>query len=100
MKGRLDIGRTYACDRETGGMVSEGIMTELVRLRKRRKLSQEPIARALGVTQGTVSQIENMKTVASLEEVMLYAQAVDAKIVVIANGRRGVRIEDASGSAG
>jgi len=64
-------------------MVCEALMMELVKLRKKRKIGQEPIAQAIGITQGRVSQIESLKTGASLEAVLLYARAIGANIVVV-----------------
>ena len=71
------------------GMVCEALMKELVKLRKKRKIGQEPIAQAIGITQGRVSQMESLKTGASLEAVMLYARAIGADIVVVpADGKK------------
>jgi predicted XRE-type DNA-binding protein len=63
--------------------VSEAIMAELVKLRKKRKIGQEPIAKAIGITQSTVSQMENLKISASLDAVLLYARAIGANIIVV-----------------
>ena len=71
------------------GLVCEALMRELVKLRKKRKIGQEPIAQAIGITQGRVSQMESLKTGASLEAVMLYARAIGADIVVVpADGKK------------
>jgi predicted XRE-type DNA-binding protein len=65
------------------GLVCEALMRELVKLRKKRKIGQEPIAQAIGITQGRVSQMESLKSGASLEAVLLYARAIGADIVVV-----------------
>ena len=58
-------------------------MAELVKLRKKRKIGQEPIAKAIGITQSTVSQMENLKISASLDAILLYARAIGANIIVV-----------------
>jgi predicted XRE-type DNA-binding protein len=59
-------------------------MTELVRLRKKRKIGQEPIAKAIGITQGRVSQMENLKGGhMTLDAFLLYAQTIGAEIVLV-----------------
>jgi transcriptional regulator with XRE-family HTH domain len=68
--------------------LSEKLMQELVRLRKQRKISQEPVAKALGLTQSAVSYIENLKAGASLEAALLYARAIGVEIVVVKPTRR------------
>jgi predicted XRE-type DNA-binding protein len=74
--------------------VCEQIMAELVKLRRRRKIGQEPIAKAIGITQARVSQMENLKGGLTLEAVTMYARAVGANIVVVPE-KRGRR--DAGG---
>ena len=71
--------------RET--LVCEQLMTELVKLRRKRKIGQEPIAKAIGITQARVSQMENLKGALNLEAVMIYAREVGANIVVIPEKR-------------
>ena len=58
-------------------------MAELVRLRKKRKISQRPVAEAIGISQARVSQMENSVGGITLETVMSYAQAIGANIVVV-----------------
>jgi len=74
-------------------LVCEAIMAELVKLRKKRKIGQQPVAEAIGISQSGVSQMENLKTGASLEAVLLYARAIGANIVVVPanDGRKGSR---------
>jgi transcriptional regulator with XRE-family HTH domain len=71
-----------------GRGVSEAIIGELVKLRKKRKIGQEPIAKAIGITQGRVSQMENMKGGISLDAVLAYARAIGAEILVVPEGTR------------
>ena len=63
-------------------VMSRAMMAELVKLRKKRKIGQAPIAKAIGMTQAGISQIENLKRNVSLESVMIYAQAIGAKITI------------------
>ena len=63
--------------------IEESLMRELVRLRKKRKIGQEPIAKAIGVSQVRVSQMENLKGGVTLESVLIYARAIGANIVVV-----------------
>jgi len=63
--------------------VTRDLMNELVRIRKKRKIGQEPIAKAIGITQGRVSQLENLKGNMTLEALLLYAQTIGAEIVVV-----------------
>lgn len=63
-------------------LVSELLMEELVRLRKKRKIGQQPIADSMGISQARVSQMENLKGGLALEAVMGYARAIGAKIIV------------------
>lgn len=61
----------------------EAMMRELVRLRKKRGLSQKPIAKAIGVSQVRVSQMEASKGGVTLQSVLVYARAIGAQIVVV-----------------
>jgi len=63
--------------------IGEALMKELVRLRKRQKIGQEPIAKAIGVSQGRVSQMEHLRGGVTLESVLIYARAIGANIVVV-----------------
>ena len=63
--------------------LEENLMKELVRLRKKRKIAQQPIAEAIGVSQVRVSQMENLKGGVTLESVLSYARAIGANIVVV-----------------
>ena len=62
--------------------VSVALIAELVKLRKSRKFNQEEVARAIGVTQGSVSQMESLKTDMSVETALRYARAIGADIVL------------------
>jgi len=63
---------------------TEGLVSELVRLRKKRKIGQEGIAKAIGVTQSRISQFENMKgNGMTLETFLLYAQTMGVKVVMV-----------------
>jgi len=64
-------------------LVCEQIMAELVKLRRKNKMGQEPIAKALGVTQARVSQMENLRGALHLDAVAIYARAVGANLVVV-----------------
>jgi len=72
-------GQGSASDRA----ITEALVSELVRLRKRRKIGQTPIAESLGITQARLSQIENLRTGVSLEIVMNYARAIGANVVLV-----------------
>lgn len=72
---------------ELGTAISRNLMAELVKLRKKRKIGQQPIADALGVTQGRVSQLENLNGTMSIEAVLIYAKAIGAEILVVPEGR-------------
>ena len=61
---------------------TESIIKQLVDLRKRRRIDQMGVARAIGMSQGMVSKMETMKTRTSLEEALLYANAIGANITV------------------
>lgn len=63
-------------------LLSEALMTELVKLRKKRKIGQGPIAEAIGMAQSSVSQMENLKRNVSLETVLIYAKAIGCKVVI------------------
>lgn len=61
--------------------LTRALMDELVRFRKKRKIGQEPIAKAMGVTQARISQMENLKSGSlSMEGVLLYAKTIGAEI--------------------
>lgn len=75
-------------------LVCEQLMAELVKLRRRRKIGQEPIARAIGITQARVSQMENLKGALNLEAVMIYAREVGANLVVVPEKRKKKPDED------
>ena len=66
----------------TDQLMSEALMTELVKLRKKRKIGQGPIAEAIGMTQSRVSQMENLKGNVNLETVLIYAKAIGCKVVI------------------
>ena len=78
-----DDGLTDLDAGQADGPVCEAIMAELVKLRKRRKIGQAPLAQAIGMSQARVSQIENMVGGVSLESVVLYARAIGATVVVV-----------------
>jgi len=60
------------------------LMKELVKLRKQRKIGQKPIAQAVGVTQGRISQMENFQGGnLTMEAVLVYAKTIGAVIVVM-----------------
>lgn len=61
--------------------LTRALMDELVRFRKKRKIGQEPIAEAMGVTQSRISQMENLKSGSlTMEGVLLYAKTIGAEI--------------------
>jgi len=68
---------------QPSGFVSDALMTELVALRKKRKIGQKGIADAIGISQGRVSQMENLKGGVTLDAVLMYAQAIGANIIVV-----------------
>ena len=60
------------------------LMKELVKLRKQRNIGQKPIAEAIGVTQGRISQMENSNSGnLTMEAVLVYARTIGAVIVVM-----------------
>jgi len=61
-------------------LLSETLIRDLVKLRKKRKIGQEQVAHALGITQGGLSQIESLKIIPSLGSIILYAQAIGVEI--------------------
>jgi predicted XRE-type DNA-binding protein len=63
------------------------LMNELVRLRKKQKIGQEPVARAIGISQGRVSQMESLKGGLTLDAVVNYAKAIGAEIVIVPENR-------------
>ncbi len=64
--------------------ITEGLVSELVRMRKKRKIAQEGIAKAIGTTQSRISQFENMKgSGMTLEAFLLYAQTMGVKVVMV-----------------
>lgn len=64
--------------------ITQALMTELVRLRKKRKIGQEPIAKAIGLTQSRVSQLENLKGGSiTLEAFLLYAKTIGVEVVMV-----------------
>jgi predicted XRE-type DNA-binding protein len=79
-------GPTIIVKRPAEGLVEasvvQDVMAELVRLRKKRKMGQSPIAEALGVTQSRVSQIENVKGDVRMETVLNYARAIGANVCI------------------
>ena len=63
--------------------IVENLMAELVKLRKKRGIGQQPVAKAIGVSQARVSQIENQKGAVNMESVLMYARAIGANLVVV-----------------
>ena len=66
--------------------VCESLISDLVKLRKGLKISQQQIALALGVTQGSISQMESLKTDMSVQSAIRYAQVVGAELTLCHNG--------------
>jgi len=77
-------GEDWVLEAETPeSQVTRALMKELVRLRKRKKIAQEPLAKAIGLTQGRLSQIEHSKGGSmSLEAFILYAKTIGAQVVL------------------
>ena len=68
-------------DDSNESQLTRALMDELVRFRKKRKIGQEPIAKAMGVSQARISQMENLKSgTVTLEGVLLYAKSIGAEI--------------------
>lgn len=60
------------------------LMNELIRLRKRQGVGQEPLAKAIGISQSRLSQIENLKGGSmSLDVFLQYAQMMGAEVVLL-----------------
>ena len=80
---RPSLIRKAAKDASDSRLTRE-LMKELVKLRKKRKIGQKPIADAIGVTQGRISQMENSDTgKLTMESVLVYAKTIGAVIVVV-----------------
>jgi len=63
--------------------ITRALMKELVRLRKRKKIAQEPLAKSMGLTQGRLSQIEHLKGGSmSLEAFIRYAHTIGAEVIL------------------
>jgi DNA-binding XRE family transcriptional regulator len=72
--------------------LSRALVSEMVRLRKKRKIGQEPLAKVIGVSQGRLSQIENFKGgPMTLDAFLLYAQSIGAEIVMLPAKNRSKR---------
>ncbi len=63
--------------------MEQSLMKALVKLRKKQKMSQEPIAKATGLSQARVSQMENLNGGVTLEALITYASVIGAKIVIV-----------------
>ncbi|MDR3692913.1 MAG: helix-turn-helix transcriptional regulator [Fimbriimonas sp.] len=77
---------TCAPKAEGERLASEDLLAKLVQLRKERKIGQISVARAIGVTQGRLSQIESLKTGVSLEAVYQYARAIGSNLTISDEG--------------
>ena len=66
--------------------VCKNLISDLVKLRKSQKISQQQVAQALGVTQGSISQMESLKTDMSVQSAIRYAQVVGAELTLCQNG--------------
>lgn len=63
--------------------VTRILMSELVKLRKRKKIAQEPLAKAIGISQSRLSQIENLKGGSmTLDVFILYAQSLGTEVIL------------------
>ena len=81
-----DSGEDVLEEESPESQLTRALMTELVKLRKKKKIGQEPIAKAIGITQGRVSQMENLKGGhMTMEAVLLYAKTIGAEIVVVSD---------------
>src|SRR3954447_25381933 len=56
------------------------LMSELIELRKKAKISQRDMAKRMGVSQPRIAQIERLRDGLSAETMIKYALAVDARI--------------------
>lgn len=74
-KDRSDVGDPQE--------IVDALMSELVRLRKKRGIGQGSVASAIGISQGRLSQIENQRGGVTLESVLMYARVIGADIVVV-----------------
>jgi len=65
-------------------LATRELMKELIRLRKRQGVGQEPLAKAIGISQSRLSQIENLKGgPMSLDVFLAYAQMMGAEVVLL-----------------
>ena len=77
---------TAAVDDSQVPHVGGNLISDLVKLRKSLKISQQQVAQALGVTQGSISQMESLKTDMSVQSAVRYAQVVGAELTVCHSG--------------
>lgn len=76
-------------DEASESQITRALMTELVRIRKKRKIGQEPVAKAIGISQGRLSQIENLKGGSmTLDAFIVYARTIGAEVTVLPPKKR------------
>ncbi len=63
--------------------LGQEMMDELVRLRQNRRIGQKVVARAIGVSQGRISQLESQKGRITLDAFISYARAIAADISIV-----------------
>jgi|GEM_PF-5190282 len=62
---------------------AERLMAELIKMRKRRRIRQDDIAQALGITQGRISQVEKQPGEVRLALILGYARAINVELLWI-----------------
>jgi len=59
---------------------AERLMVELIKARKRKRIRQDDVARALGITQGRVSQVEKQPGEVRLGLILAYARFMNMEL--------------------
>lgn len=75
-------------------LVIKNLMADLVRLRKTRRIGQEPLAKAIGLSQARVSQMENLNGAVTLATLLRYARSIGPEIIVSVDPGDGTRPPD------
>lgn len=80
--------------RQTLGLANQeqwrGLLEELVKIRRLRKLSQSQLGDLLGISQSAVSQFEDGLSNPTLQTIKLYAMAVGAEISISVKASPGI----------
>ena len=72
------------------------LISDLIRLRRERGLTQEELARRMGTHQPAVARFESGRVMPSLRFLMALAEALDADLTVHLEPRENIKAKDAS----